>query len=229
MCGVYGFVARGNHDPDLVQLKRITKTTMSRGPHAFGFAWLDHQGRLKSYKQEGRIVDHLGLLNMARDARLLIGHCRFATHGSVRDNINNHPHPVDGGWLVHNGMINEYRDIVKYRGLFMNSQCDSEVLSLLFEQASGSLVDRTRAAVNTTKRSPLVMLGLWKHPRRLIAVRRGNPLFMGEEQHGYYLGSLSDDLPGDVFELGDDWVFEFHSGRGAGFESYNLKTGQAWT
>ena len=208
MCGVFGFVAKGRHEPDLAQLKRIARTTMRRGPHAFGLSWIDRAGRLKMFKQEGRIVDSLGLLNMARDARMLIGHCRYATHGDPGNNLNNHPHPVDGGWFVHNGVIGDYAELIRHMGLFPVTDCDSEVLGLLMDRSEGSLVERLRFAVNCTRRSPLVTLGLWSRPRRLIAVRRGNPLHIGEDRTGYYLGSLADDLPGDVAEVEDDSILE---------------------
>lgn len=208
MCGVFGFVARKNHEADLVQLKRIARQTMRCGPHAFGFAWIDAAGRLKMFKSEGRIVDHLGLLSMARDARLLIGHCRYATHGD-RTNLNNHPHPADGGWFVHNGVIGDYRNLLVRYGLFPVTDCDSEVLGLLMNRAAGSLADRLRHAVNCTARSPLVTLGLWNRPRRLVAVRRGNPLCIGTDETGTYLASLSDDLPGDVTEVADNTVIEW--------------------
>ena len=73
MCGVFGFVSFDGKGPNLKRLVKIARVTMRRGQHAFGFAWLDGAGRLKMFKQTGRIVDYLGLLAMARDARLLVG------------------------------------------------------------------------------------------------------------------------------------------------------------
>ena len=83
----------GRGGPDLKLLRRLATVTEQRGPHAFGFAWVDGRGRLRSYRQTGRITDHLGLLAAARDARLLIGHTRWATQGDPADNLNNHPTP----------------------------------------------------------------------------------------------------------------------------------------
>lgn len=208
MCGVFGFVARGSKSLDLQQLKRIAVQTETRGHHAFGFAWIDKAGRMKMFKQTGRISDHLSTLNMARDARMLIGHCRWATHGAIT-NLNNHPHPVDGGWLVHNGVIGDYQAIAKRHGFRMVSECDTEILGHLVEHCDGTLASRCRWAVNQTRYSPLVMLGLWKHPRRLVVVRRGNPLYLGLDDTGSYLGSCIDDLPGQVSKVIDNRVLEF--------------------
>jgi glucosamine 6-phosphate synthetase-like amidotransferase/phosphosugar isomerase protein len=214
MCGVFGFVSRDDGKVNLEVLGRIAEVTERRGPHAFGFAWIDRRGRMKCYKQTGRISDHLGLLTMAADARMLIGHCRFATQGSPEENINNHPHPADGGWIVHNGQIHAYQRLVNFFDLNPVSACDSEVLGLLVEQEKGSLLERCRAAVRTvsaggesetlfTARPNLVLLGLWPRPDRLVVIRQGNPLHFSRTQEGFYLASLSQDLPGTPCSLQD--------------------------
>lgn len=210
MCGVFGFVARGSKSRvDLQQLQWIAEVTMTRGPHAFGFAWVDFDGRMHSFKQAGAIADHLGLLALARNARVLIGHCRFATHGDPADNINNHPHPVDGGWFVHNGVVFNHRQLIRERRLWLNSACDSEVLGQLVEQEDGTAVERWRRAVNATAPGPLATLAL-ERSGRLVAVRRGNPLSIGTTPTGYYLASLRADLPGDVRDVQDETIVEWH-------------------
>ena len=214
MCGVFGFVSRDGGTLNLGVLARLARVTERRGPHAFGFAWIDRRGRLKCYKQTGRVGDHLGLLRMAADARMLVGHCRYATQGSPGDNINNHPHPADGGWLVHNGVLPDYERLVGEHGLYPVSACDSEVLGLLVERGTGSVLERCRAAVRAASPDPepaslfdlpqpLVLLGLWPRPDRLVAVRRGNPLHYSKTEQGFYLASLADGLPGQPCAIKD--------------------------
>ena len=220
MCGVFGFVSPDEGRVDLKVLQRVAQVTERRGPHAFGFAWIDRRGRLKCYKQTGRVGDHLGLSGMAADARMLIGHCRFATQGDPADNINNHPHPADGGWMVHNGQVRNYRQLVDAFDLSPVSACDSEVLGLLIEQGAGNVFDRCRDAVDLVGegeeegtlfagRQPLVLLGLWPRPDRLVAVRRGNPLHWADTPEGYYLASLADGLPGTARALKDNTGYLF--------------------
>jgi glucosamine 6-phosphate synthetase-like amidotransferase/phosphosugar isomerase protein len=152
---------------------------------------------------------------MASDARMLIGHCRYATQDIPADNINNHPHPADGGWIVHNGQIRNYGQLVDAFDLSPVSACDSEVLGLLIEQGTGNVFDRCRDAVDMVGdgeeegtlfacQQPLVLLGLWPRPDRLVAIRRGNPLHWSETAEGYYLASLADGLPGTVRALRDN-------------------------
>ena len=149
---------------------------------------------------------------MARDARMLVGHCRYATQGDPADNINNHPHPADGGWIVHNGVIRDYAGLVEPFDLHPVSDCDSEVLGLLVEAGRGSVFDRCRAAVRAAAPAgepgtlfgapqPLVLLGLWPRPDRLVAVRQGNPLHYSQVEEGDYLASLPVGLPGQAKAL----------------------------
>jgi glucosamine--fructose-6-phosphate aminotransferase (isomerizing) len=208
MCGVFGFVSEGGRGPNLGRLREMAKATESRGPHAFGFAWVDSRGRLKMFKAPGRISKNLGLLTMAEDAQMLIGHCRYATHGTPRNNLNNHPHPVDGGWFVHNGVIRNQPDLVEGYWLNPVTECDSEVLGLLIEELDGTLIERAIGAAQLCE-GPLALLALWRSPRRLIAVRAGNPLHVGELAHGTYLASLKDGLPGTPFMLRDRSALSF--------------------
>lgn len=214
MCGVFGFVSYSGNGPDLKRLATIARATETRGRHAFGFAWIDAVGRLKMFKQTGRISDNLGLLRMAADAQMLIGHCRWATDGDPRYNINNHPHPVDGGWFVHNGMIPAWRTIARQYEMNLISHCDSEVIGHLIETTEGPLIDRViDACATAAPDNNLVVLGLWKNPHRLIALRAGNPLHMGEKINDCdYFASLPDGLV-DPFMVKDNTALEFTADR----------------
>jgi glutamine---fructose-6-phosphate transaminase (isomerizing) len=202
MCGVFGFVSYDSQGPDLKRLARIAEVTMARGPHAFGFAWLDWSGRLKMFKRTGRIVDHLALLAMAANARVLVGHCRWATHGDPANNLNNHPHPADGGWLVHNGVVTNHEELAAEYDLYPVTDCDSEVLGLLIAASRGSLSARCAATANVARVGP---------PGAASCGAVGQPAVGGMVRGGerYYLGSLPDELPGKVSEIPDRTGAEF--------------------
>jgi len=209
MCGIFGFVAKGDNALDLAVIKSIATITMSRGPHAWGIAWVDGTGKLRSYKQTGRIVDSLALLAMAKDARLLVGHCRYATHGDPDTNTNNHPHDGGDSWVVHNGVIHHYRSLVAKHLLKMETECDSEVLGLMLQKFRGKPMARAaQTAREAMGRSPFAMLALW--PDRLIATRANDqPLHVGETRNAYYLASLRLELPGRVSEFPEGEIVEY--------------------
>jgi glutamine phosphoribosylpyrophosphate amidotransferase len=100
MCGVFGFVSRDNTPVNLGILNTIAKVTMKRGPHAWGLAWIDGRGRLFAYKQAGKVIDHLGMLTMAADAWLLIGHCRFATIPRITSITTHTPRMAAGSFTT---------------------------------------------------------------------------------------------------------------------------------
>lgn len=206
MCAIFGFIASKNAPGlNLRTLAAIARGNVQRGPHAFGFAWTDAAGRLRMFKRTGRLVDHVGDLAMARDARMLVGHLRWATHGDAGNNLNNHPHPADGGWIVHNGVVQNYGRLLSRRDYSPVTECDSEVLGLLIEDEVGTLAQRVGAAVGETDGN-LAMLGLWNRPGQMIVARRGNPLHVATAAEGLYLATLPFGLPGRPEPLPDNRV-----------------------
>lgn len=210
MCGIFGYVASGNKGPNVQRLREMAIATERRGPHAFGWAWLDAAGRLRHYKQPGRITDHLELLADLAAARIVIGHCRWATAGDPANNLNNHPFACDGGFIIHNGVIHDAGKIARAHALRTVTECDSEILARLIEEAdAGGLLARCTEAVDAVDvASPLVMAGLWK-PGRLVLVRRGNPLHLAATSRGLYFASLADGLPTGAEMMGDGTAREY--------------------
>jgi glucosamine 6-phosphate synthetase-like amidotransferase/phosphosugar isomerase protein len=197
MCGIFGFITKNGKGPDLARLRRIAAETQTRGHHAFGLAWLDAKGIIRTFKRPGPATANLGDLGQCRGTTVVIGHCRWATHGSYMDNRNNHPHPAGRGWLVHNGVVHNHDSLVRRYRLTQRTECDSEVLGLLMARFPGALGLRAARTAEMAEGN-LAILGLWRNPTRLLIVRDGNPLCFGETTDGFYFGSLAGELPGSV-------------------------------
>lgn len=206
MCSIFGYVARRNNGPKYSALTSIIEANMARGPHAFGFAWIDSRGILHAYRQQGRMNRQLDILSLVHDARMLIGHLRWATDGDPSHNINNHPHACDGGWLVHNGIVSNHRRLIDRYGLAPVSECDSEVIGLLVENSKRETrLQRVAASIRLTT-GPLAIMGLWSRPGVMMLARRGNPLHYSDTGLGLYFGSLAAGLPGRVRAVSDNQV-----------------------
>jgi glucosamine 6-phosphate synthetase-like amidotransferase/phosphosugar isomerase protein len=204
MCGIFGYIGKRGRGPDLARLRRIAIETETRGRHAFGLAWLDRDGGLHTYKRPGAASASLADLDRVRDAAIVVGHCRWATHGSPSDNRNNHPHPAGRGWLVHNGVVHNHQRLARDYQLETTTQCDSEVLGLLLARMAGP-IDLRAARTAAAADGPLAILGVWAKPARLLVVRRGKPLCVGDTDDGSYFGSLAGELPGLTAEIPDGY------------------------
>ena len=68
--------------------------------------------------------------------RIGISHARWATHGRVNEN-DAHPHAVDGVAVVHNGIIENHRELrneLKLAGACFVTDTDTEVIAHLVNQ-----------------------------------------------------------------------------------------------
>ena len=209
MCGIMGAVRIGKGRLTISTLKDMARTQQKRGPHAWGVAWIDENNRLHHYKASGKITEALHIFDRMREASAVIVHTRYATHGSVDDNSNNHPHPSDGGWIIHNGQIPNYEDILERHEFLPVSECDSEALGLLIESHKGGLMSRVAKTINDVCDSvPLSMAGLWNRPGRVIVAKRGNPLSISYGTTGnIYFGTLPKGLPGTPRAVEDNTVY----------------------
>ena len=110
MCGIIGYV--GNKPVVDVILKGL-KRLEYRGYDSSGLAFF-RDAQIEVMKAKGKIqeVERLTADVAGLDARQGgIGHTRWATHGKP-DQINAHPHQVGDIVLVHNGIIENYREIL---------------------------------------------------------------------------------------------------------------------
>ena len=151
MCGLIGFaghVREGQWRQTHAILSRLFEVSEKRGRDATGFAALtspeDHPLRRRVFTEKqatpaSEFIQSSPTWERLRHFRCaaVIGHVRWATHGSPKDPRNNHPHIGGSGLFVcHNGVIHNHREIAHKYGLEIKSECDSEILLRLAEFAS---------------------------------------------------------------------------------------------
>lgn len=142
MCGIAGFSISTAERPTLDRY-RLAQTLLReiepRGRDAAGAAWRTAgQGRTWYQKDAVRGSIFAGRLNESiGQAAAAVLHTRFATQGSVKQDVNNHPIVRDGIVGVHNGVIANDDEIFALLGEKVEryGQVDSEAIFALIEQA----------------------------------------------------------------------------------------------
>jgi glutamine---fructose-6-phosphate transaminase (isomerizing) len=192
MCGIIGYVGQKPVLPILINgLKRLEY----RGYDSAGIAIPNGEG-FSRVRAVGKIsVLSEKLQNFNRDAQSGIGHTRWSTHGGVTEN-NAHPHASCDKKLVlvHNGIIENYREI--RQNLSSNhsfeSQTDSEILAHLIESHyKGDIRKAVEKALCHVRGTYGLAVMHKDEPNKIIAARLGSPIALGVGEGEYYVASDS--------------------------------------
>ena len=113
MCGIIGFT--GNEPSNYIIIVVLERFDY-RGYDSAGLALLSND-QIQVRKRTGKVEELRKLCEAEKmPATCGIGHTRWATHGGVTD-VNAHPHRVGKVVLIHNRIIENYRQIVTEYGL----------------------------------------------------------------------------------------------------------------
>ncbi|MBM3507176.1 MAG: glutamine--fructose-6-phosphate transaminase (isomerizing) [Alphaproteobacteria bacterium] len=191
MCGIVGVVGRAEA---AIVLSEGLKRLEYRGYDSAGVATLI-DGRIERRRAKGKLTNLEQLLRtMPLDGSTGIGHTRWATHG-VANETNAHPHATQSVALVHNGIIENYRELreeLTAAGHVFESQTDTEAAVQLithYLDQGYSPEDATRAALDRLEGAFALGILFAGHEDLLIAARRGSPLVIGWGEDSMYLGS----------------------------------------
>jgi len=177
--------------PEIVDaLKRLEY----RGYDSAGVATLEN-GHISRRRAEGKLRN----LEQRLERQPLggfagIGHTRWATHGAATE-TNAHPHATERVAVVHNGIIENYRELkdeLSAKGVVFETQTDTEVVSRLcdLELASGKSPEKAVVATLERLQGAFALVFLFDgEDDLLIGARRGSPLAIGHGEGEMYLGS----------------------------------------
>ncbi len=191
MCGIIGINAKRPVVPLLLDgLKRLEY----RGYDSAGIATLV-DGRIERRRAEGKLanLDHL-LGHEPIAGTIGIGHTRWATHGRPTE-ANAHPHANQRVALVHNGIIENFRDLradLTRRGHRFETETDTEVIVHLLtdhlDQQMSPQEAVAEALVRLEGAFALAIIFAGRHDL-MIGARCGSPLAVGYGDGEMYLGS----------------------------------------
>ncbi|MEQ1901510.1 MAG: glutamine--fructose-6-phosphate transaminase (isomerizing) [Devosia sp.] len=191
MCGIVGIIGVEPVAPRLVDALRRLEY---RGYDSAGVATLDH-GSISRRRAEGKLGNLATKLSMEPlEGNIGIGHTRWATHGAPTEG-NAHPHATDKVAVVHNGIIENFRELLAdlgKDGYLPKTQTDTEAVALWVTREIDRGLDPEMAVGVTLKklRGAFALAFMFKgHDKLLIAARHGAPLAVGYGATEMYLGS----------------------------------------
>ncbi len=191
MCGIVGIVGDA---PVAGRLVDALKRLEYRGYDSAGVATLE-AGTIARRRAEGKLGNLASKLGMEPlSGNIGIGHTRWATHGAPTEN-NAHPHATDKVALVHNGIIENFRELLAdlaKDGYLPKTQTDTESVALWVTRELDRGADPELAVARTLKqlKGAFALAFMFNgKPDLLIAARHGAPLAIGYGATEMYLGS----------------------------------------
>jgi len=191
MCGIVGVLGKHEASPTLVEaLKRLEY----RGYDSAGIATLN-DGHLDRRRAVGKLVNLSDLLvHEPLPGKAGIGHTRWATHGAPTLG-NTHPHRAGPVAVVHNGIIENYRELradLGEKGIGFDTDTDTETVALLtklYLDLGLAPVDAAKATLDRLEGAYALAFLFDGEPDLMIAARKGSPLAIGHGDGEVYVGS----------------------------------------
>jgi len=190
MCGIVGYI--GNKKASGILLNGLSALEY-RGYDSAGIALLNNH--IKVVKVKGKVADLVSACLSAGselNCTIGIGHTRWATHGKPSKE-NAHPHATKDFALVHNGIIENFKEIDDFlmkEGYKKSSSTDTETILLLIDYYSKTLstFEALKKAVSVLKGSfaiALIHLG----EEKIYATKKESPLLIGLKDDELFLAS----------------------------------------
>lgn len=188
MCGIIGFT--GNEPAKDIIIGGLERLEY-RGYDSAGLALLSNN-QIQVRKRTGKVEELRKLCEAEKmPATCGIGHTRWATHGGVTD-VNAHPHRVGKVVLIHNGIIENYRQIVTEYGLAdqLVSETDSEVVAALLNKFyEGDPVKAIKKTVKVLSGAFALCIMFQDIPDTIYAIRNVSPMVATSCERGSVIAS----------------------------------------
>lgn len=181
MCGIVGYVGNKNAQDFLISgLKRLEY----RGYDSAGIVTISENCEATLLRAKGKIKNlEEKVAKAKRTDHVGIGHTRWATHGEPSE-TNAHPHQSGKIYLVHNGIIENYKELKsKLTNHKFVSETDTEVLAALidsfYKDGKYALSNAVVQALKLVQGTYGIAVVSVENPNEVIVARAGSPLVIG--------------------------------------------------
>ena len=191
MCGIVGYI--GDKKAINILLNGLSALEY-RGYDSAGVSIKCKDG-IETVKTKGKIIDLASLIidkHTDLNGKTGIGHTRWATHGTP-NTINAHPHFTERVSVVHNGIIENYRELeelLKGKGITKKTDTDTEIIALLLDYHLQNNPPK-EAFVETIKllKGSFAVAVLFKDSETLMLAKNESPLVIGVGENENFIAS----------------------------------------
>jgi len=175
-----------------------------RGYDSAGLVTLSGEGKPTLLRAQGKVSALASLVSERENGDTVgIAHTRWATHG-VPSEKNAHPHKAGDIYLVHNGIIENYKELrTELKNHRFVSQTDSEVLAALISE----LYDKKETLEEAVAEALKLVIGTYgiavvsvREPGKIVVARAGSPLIIGVGEDETLIASDASALVGYTSE-----------------------------
>jgi glucosamine--fructose-6-phosphate aminotransferase (isomerizing) len=196
MCGIVGYIGR-SHDAQQVILDALRRLEY-RGYDSAGVAIFE-DGAIAIRRAVGKLGNlEAALRDRPIAGRVGVGHTRWATHGKPSER-NAHPHKAGSVVVVHNGIMENYRELraeLEAHGHTISSDTDTELIAHLIDarlRAGNDLVTAVREACARVVGSYAFGVLSETDPEHIVVAKHGgSPIVLGIGEKQNYIAS---DIP----------------------------------
>ncbi len=189
MCGIIGYT--GDNYAQNILLEALSQLEY-RGYDSAGIALLTNANQITVEKCIGKVESLIKLCeNKEISSTCGIGHTRWATHGGVTK-ANAHPHKCGKVSLIHNGIIENYYELIGKYNLSdkLVSETDTEVVAALLDTLyTGNPIEAMKSTVNEIKGSFAFCIMFADKPGFIYSIRNVSPLVAASCSSGSYIAS----------------------------------------
>lgn len=201
MCGISGYIGDRNAQKLLTGALRRMEY---RGYDSAGIVTLGEKGQPTLLRAQGKVSALASLVSESEKSDTVgIAHTRWATHGEPSEK-NAHPHKAGDIYLVHNGIIENYKELkAELKNHKFASQTDSEVLAALISDLYGkkeSLEEAVAEALKLVVGTYGIAVVSVREPGKIVVARAGSPLIIGVGENETLIASDASALVGYTSE-----------------------------
>ncbi|MDE6088638.1 MAG: glucosamine 6-phosphate synthetase, partial [Oscillospiraceae bacterium] len=195
MCAIFGFLNYGKKISHKVLTKLLRELSIAaevRGTDATGISYVKNDEMVTFKKARPA---HKVRLYFPKETMAVIGHTRFTTQGSEKQNYNNHPFESEKGFaLAHNGVLYNDKELrKKYMLPDTKIETDSYIAVQLLENQKTVDFESIKTVAEIDEGS--FVFTILRNDNMLFLVKGSNPItLLHFQEYGLYLYASTSEI-----------------------------------